>query len=236
MILKETTMSETNVIHITDLTKKYKLRHDNITILDNANLSVNCGEFIVIAGPSGSGKTTLLSLLAGLDPNYSGSIIFCGKEIKNLSLSARTSLRSSHIGMIFQDYRLLPQLTAIENVEAPLHLQDLNRNDRSERAKEALALVGLEARLNHKPMQMSGGEKQRVSVARAIAAGANLLLCDEPTGNLNSDMSVKIFSLLKRLCDNHNKTILLATHDKTAFEYAYRLVNLESGALRESSL
>jgi putative ABC transport system ATP-binding protein len=222
------------VVEVAALRKHYEVAHERLSILEDVSFAAQPGELVAVMGPSGSGKTTFISLLAGLDNDYSGSIRMGGVELKELSRKERVSLRSSRVGMIFQDFRLLPQLTAMENVEAPLYLQSMKRAERLSRAQDALTLVRLAERKQHRPDQLSGGERQRTAIARALVGGAQILLCDEPTGNLNREMSDAIFELLKSLCHDYGKTIILSTHDHAAERFADRVLVIENGKIRES--
>jgi len=221
-------------IEIKNLTKSYNLGYEKLDILTNVDFSAKKSEMVLISGPSGAGKTTFLSMLAGLDTDFSGSIMLENQDMKALKLNTRTQLRSGTIGVVYQDYRLLSQLTAFENVEAPLHTKPYKKSQRQQMTIDALSLVNLLNREKHRPHQLSGGEKQRVGIARALVGGANILLCDEPTGNLNKEMSLKIFDLLRYLCAEHGKTVLLSSHDPMAKNYADRIINLENGSFLEA--
>lgn len=214
-------------VELRDLRKSF----GGAAALDGVSLSVASGEFLALLGPSGSGKTTLISLLAGLDTAYRGSIGIDGLELDKLSKKERVGLRSTLIGMVFQDHRLLPQLSALENVEAPLYLRSFGARERQSRAADALALVSLAERMQHRPGQLSGGERQRTAIARALVGGAKVLLCDEPTGSLNREMSMQIFKLLKELCHRFGKTVVLTTHDPAAIQFADQLLLIQSGKL-----
>jgi putative ABC transport system ATP-binding protein len=220
------------VVEVRGLRKQYSMSSERLDILSDADASARAGEFVVVMGPSGSGKTSLISMLAGLDTDYQGSIRIDGLELNHLSKPERVSLRSSLIGMVFQDHRLLPQLSALENVEAPLYLRDFSARERESRAADALKLVSLGERMHHRPSQLSGGERQRTAIARALVGGAKVLLCDEPTGSLNREMSHQIFKLLKELCHRFGKTVVLTTHDSTAIKYADQLLLVEGGKLK----
>lgn len=220
------------VVEVQGLSKQYAMSSERLDILSNADARAHAGEFVVVMGPSGSGKTTLISMLAGLDASYRGSIRIDGHELNKLSTRERVALRSTLVGMVFQDHRLLPQLSAQENVEAPLYLCDFSARERESRAADALQLVSLGGRLRHRPGQLSGGERQRTAIARAVVGGAKVLLCDEPTGSLNREMSHQIFQLLKELCNRFGKTVILTTHDPAAVEYADQLLLVEGGKLK----
>ncbi|WP_338844663.1 ABC transporter ATP-binding protein [Massilia sp. W12] len=227
-------MSQENVVEVRDLQKQYSMSSERLVILNNASFTARAGELVLIMGPSGSGKTTFVSLLAGMDSTYKGSIRIDGLELEKLSEQERVRLRSTLIGLVFQDHRLLPQLTALENVEAPMYLRNFSASERRSRAADALQLVSLSERMQHRPGQLSGGEKQRTAIARALVCGAKVLLCDEPTGSLNREMSMQIFRLLKELCKRLGKTVVMTTHDPAAIEFADQLLILEDGKLVKS--
>lgn len=224
------------VLEVRNLRKQYSMSSERLDILDNVNFTASAGEFIIVMGPSGSGKTTLVSLLAGLDPDFSGTIDVCGNDLGKIGKDARVNLRSTLIGMVFQDHRLLPQLTAVENVEAPLYLRRYSSAERLSRASDALKLVNLSDRSRHRPDQLSGGERQRTAIARALVGGAKLLLCDEPTGSLNREMSHQIFGLLRDLCRGFGKTVIMTTHDHAAANYADRILTFDGGRLVAESV
>lgn len=229
-------MSDTPLIEVKQLGKQYRLAGERLDVLKGVDLTINRGELIVIMGPSGSGKTTLISLLSGLDTAYTGRIQIAGRDLRELSGRELVGLRNTALGLVFQNYRLLEELTALENVAAPLFLRKMRRAERDARASDALALVRLSDRSNHRPSQMSGGEQQRTSIARALVGGADILLCDEPTGNLGRDMSDAIFALLRTICDSLGKTVVLTTHDHSAKAYADRVIEVEDGELRGSKI
>ncbi len=229
-------MKNDSIVSIDHLSKNFELGHERINILDDVSIKVKKNEFVILMGPSGSGKTTFLNLLSGVDRDYSGDIRLANLNLSNLSEKDISLMRSSVIGMVFQDYRLLPQLTAEENVEAPLFLQKFTAKERKIKVKKSLELVGLGNRMKHKPLQLSGGERQRTAIARALVTGADILLCDEPTGNLNQEMSKMIFDLLQSLCHDHGKTIIMTTHDPLAEEYADRVIVFDKSQLIEKSV
>ena len=227
-------MKDNSVLKINHLTKEFELGHERISVLDDVTLDIKANECVIIMGPSGSGKTTFLNLLAGIDRKFSGVINIAGLDLATLNSKEISNMRSSALGMVFQDYRLLPQLTAFENVEAPLFLQNYSASERRTKAMNALELVGLSNRPKHKPEQLSGGERQRTAIARSLVTGADILLCDEPTGNLNRGMSEMIFELLQSLCHEYGKSIIMTTHDHTAESYADRVIILENGKFIEN--
>ncbi len=205
-----------------------------MTPLEGLDLVVGRGEFLALMGPSGSGKTTLLNLLAGIDTPSEGGLKICGEDITSLSRSRLARWRARHVGYIFQLYHLVPVLTAFENVELPLLLDDMPRRERRERVEETLTLVGLQDRMHHFPRELSGGQEQRVAIARALVASPELLVADEPTGDLDREAGDAILKLLEKLCDEHGKTIVMVTHDPHAAEAAHRVLHLEKGRLLEA--
>jgi putative ABC transport system ATP-binding protein len=219
------------LIKVRNLEKRYHRGSSDIRVLSGLNLNVKTGEFVAFMGPSGSGKTTLLNLLGGLDRPSSGSIVIAGEEINGLSGSTAAAWRARHIGFIFQLYNLIPVLNARQNVELPLLLTNLSRKERFRHADAALDLVGLGERKYHYPRQLSGGQEQRVAIARAIVSDPEILLCDEPTGDLDRKAGNGILDLLSRLSDEFGKTILMVSHDPLAAERADRLLHLEKGVL-----
>lgn len=217
------------------LTKSYRKGPTLVTPLENLDLDVPRGEFLALMGPSGSGKTTLLNLLSGIDSPSSGSLHIDGTDISGLSRRKLTHWRAHEVGYIFQLYHLVPVLTAFENVELPLLIDSsLGRRERRERVEAALALVGLADRMHHAPTELSGGQEQRVAIARALVADPNLLVADEPTGDLDREAGGKILGLLQSLARDHGKTIVMVTHDPKAAEAADRVLHLEKGQLLES--
>jgi putative ABC transport system ATP-binding protein len=203
-------------------------------VLKGVSLEIPAGDFLALMGPSGSGKTTLLNMLGGIDTPTQGLIEVGGVSIGNLSGSGLSRWRASHVGFVFQLYNLLPALTAERNVELPLLLTKLSRSERRKRALLALKVVGLAERANHYPRQLSGGQEQRVGIARAIVTDPTLLLCDEPTGDLDRKAGDEILELLQTLNTEYGKTIVMVTHDPHAAERARRTLQLDKGVLVES--
>ena len=225
-------MSE-NLVTISGLEKTFKRGSERIDVLRGVNMTIPRGEFLALMGPSGSGKTTLLNLLGGLDRPTAGTIDVDGQPIHQLSGARLSRWRARNVGFVFQLYNLLPVLTAERNVELPLLLTKLSRAERRKRAKIALGVVGLADRTSHYPRQLSGGQEQRVGIARAIVTDPALLLCDEPTGDLDAKASAEILTLLQTLNKEHGKTIVMVTHDPHAAERATRTLHLEKGAFVE---
>ena len=229
-------MNDTNevLIHCQNLTKHYKKGNRLVTPLEGLDLDVKRGEFLALMGPSGSGKTTLLNLIAGIDQPSEGVLEVCGGDIGKLSRSKLARWRAAHVGYIFQLYHLVPVLTAFENVELPLLLSNMTRRDRRERVEHTLSLVGLDGRMHHFPKELSGGQEQRVAIARALVASPELLVADEPTGDLDREAADSVLQLLQQLVEEYNKTIVMVTHDPRAAERAGRLLHLEKGRLLET--
>jgi putative ABC transport system ATP-binding protein len=223
----------TSLVRVRGLDKKYQRGSEEIHVLQGLNLDVAAGDFVAFMGPSGSGKTTLLNLLGGLDLPSAGSITVAGDEITRMSAGKLTAWRSRHVGFIFQMYNLIPVLTAFQNVELPLLLTKLSKAERRKHVETALQVVGLSDRMYHFPRQLSGGEEQRVGIARAIVADPTFLLCDEPTGDLDRKNADEIMGLLDRLVREHGKTVLLVTHDPIAAERAQVVLHLNKGVLEE---
>jgi putative ABC transport system ATP-binding protein len=220
-----------NLIEIRGLAKAYQRGKQSVEVLHQLDLDVPQGDFLALMGPSGSGKTTLLNLLGGLDKPSSGSITVGGQRIDQLGAGALARWRAAQVGFVFQFYNLMPMLSAQRNVELPLLLTKLSAADRRKRASIALQLVGLSDRAAHKPTELSGGQQQRVSIARAIVSDPTLLVCDEPTGDLDRQSAEEVMSLLELLNREHGKTILMVTHDPKAASHAKRVLHLDKGAL-----
>src|SRR3954449_1994375 len=219
------------LVNVKDLHKVYHRGGERIDVLQGVDLDIPEGDFLALMGPSGSGKTTLLNLLGGLDTPTEGSIEVGGDRIDKLSGAKLSAWRARHIGFVFQLYNLLPVLTAARNVELPLLLTKLSKADRKKRVQVALSVVGLGERMNHYPRQLSGGQEQRVGIARAIVTDPTLLLCDEPTGDLDRKSGDEILSLLQALNREQGKTIIMVTHDPHASARATRTVYLDKGQL-----
>jgi putative ABC transport system ATP-binding protein len=217
-------------IVLTGVSKAYKTGVQRVAVLEKLSMRCRQGEFLALMGPSGSGKTTLLNIIGALDVADKGEVSVFGTRLDKMSDSQLTAWRATNVGFIFQFYNLLPTLRADQNVEVPLMLTKLSRSQRAKRVAAALTLVGLSDRASHRPTQLSGGQLQRVAIARAIVADANLLICDEPTGDLDRKASEEILELLHILCRQHGKTILLVTHDSFAASYADRTLLLEKDA------
>lgn len=223
--------SEGPLVRVSNVRKTFRRGSEEIEVLTGLNLEVPRGEFLALMGPSGSGKSTLLNLIGGLDVPTSGEVVIGGDHLESLSRGRLAAWRARHIGLVFQFYNLLPVLTARRNVELPLLLTPLSRAQRRQHAETALTIVGLSHRLNHYPRQLSGGEQQRVGIARAIASDPTILLCDEPTGDLDQKSGDEILSLLQALNREHGKTIVMVTHDPHASARASRTVYLNKGRL-----
>ena len=213
------------------VSRTYQKGKEKVEVLHNLDLTIPDGDFLAIMGPSGSGKTTLLNLLGGLDRPTSGTVNVGGSELTTMSNSQLSEWRSSHVGFIFQFYNLLPVLTAQKNVELPLLLTSFNGKERAERAAIALDIVGLGERAKHYPRELSGGQEQRVAIARAIVSDPSLLLCDEPTGDLDRETADEILKLMQILNREHGKTIVMVTHDAMAADYANRTLHCDKGTL-----
>ncbi|WP_035972898.1 ABC transporter ATP-binding protein [Bradyrhizobium sp. WSM3983] len=224
------------MVSIVDLCKRFTKGKETITIFDGLNLAIPRGDFVAVMGPSGSGKTTLLNLLGGIDRSDTGGIEVAGERLDRLSESELSRWRASHIGFIFQFYNLMPMLTAAQNVELPLLLTRLGRKERRQRVEIALGVVGLADRVKHYPKEMSGGQQQRVAIARAIVSDPALLLCDEPTGDLDRATADEILSILQVLNRDLGKTIVMVTHDPAAAQYAKRSLHLDKGHFIEKEL
>jgi putative ABC transport system ATP-binding protein len=222
------------LIQVRGLDKTYHRGDEEIHVLRGLNLDIEAGEFVAFMGPSGSGKTTLLNLLGGLDAPTSGTVTVAGQEIARMSRRTLAGWRARHVGFVFQVYNLLPVLSAFRNVELPLLLTPLSRAERRKRVETALRIVGLEDRMHHYPRQLSGGQEQRVAIARAIVAAPGVLLCDEPTGDLDRSSGDNVLDLLSLLVSDHGTTVLMVTHDPHAADRASALLHLEKGVLVEA--
>ncbi len=219
------------IVSLEGVSKSYKKGRDEVDVLSNITFRVNSGDFVALMGPSGSGKTTMLNLIGGLDRPTEGVIVVNEQELQRLSSGKLARWRSESIGFVFQFYNLLPVLSARQNVELPLLLTKLGSKQRKKNAALALDIVGLSDRAKHSPARLSGGQQQRVAIARAIVADPKILVCDEPTGDLDRDTATEILRLLQILNKEHNKTVIMVTHDPKAAEYAKRTMLLDKGKL-----
>ncbi len=223
-------MPET-VIQTNKLSKEFVRDEFHVQALREVDIEIHKGDFVALMGPSGSGKSTLLHLIAAMDRPTAGQILVLNEDLRALSESAIAHWRNVHIGFIFQSFNLIPVLTALENVELPLKLTNLSKKERLEHAETALKLVGLGDRLSHFPRQLSGGQEQRVAIARAIVTDPDLILADEPTGNLDSSSAAEVLSMLSKLNKEYGKTVVMVTHDPHAARTASRIRYLEKGEL-----
>ena len=223
------------LVEIRNVYKSFQRDTQKIEVFTGITLDIGEGSFLALMGPSGSGKSTLLNLIAGLDKPTSGTINVAGADVGNMTPGQLAPWRARHIGFVFQQFNLLPVLTAYQNVELPLLLTGLSKRERAERVRLALGVVGLEDRMDHYPRQLSGGQEQRVSIARAIVADPTLILLDEPTGQLDAKSSQEVLILLRRLNDEFRKTIVIVTHDAHAAERATTVLHLEKGDLIRGS-
>jgi putative ABC transport system ATP-binding protein len=221
----------TTLVSVNNVVKRYTRGKQKVEVLHGLNLAIEAGEFLALMGPSGSGKTTLLNLIGGLDRPDEGEIVVAGERIDKLSNRQLARWRARNVGFVFQFYNLMPMLTAERNVELPLLLTNLSRARRRQNVQAALQLVGLSDRASHKPSELSGGQQQRVAIARALVADPSLLVCDEPTGDLDRHTAEEILGLMRTLNRTQNKTIIMVTHDPKAAEYASRQVHLDKGQL-----
>jgi putative ABC transport system ATP-binding protein len=222
------------LIQARGLAKTYRRATEEIHVLRGLDLDIAAGEFVAFMGPSGSGKTTLLNLLGGLDTPSAGTVSVGDKAITSMARRELAAWRARNVGFVFQLYNLLPVLTAFQNVELPLLLTSLSRASRRQRVETALRIVGLQDRMHHYPRQLSGGQEQRVAIARAIVTSPAVLLCDEPTGDLDRASGDAVLDLLSVLVSEHKTTVLMVTHDPHAAERASALLHLEKGVLMEA--
>lgn len=222
------------LIECRGLARTYRRGSEEITPLEDLDLDIQAGQFVALMGPSGSGKTTLLNLLAGIDRPTRGSLVIDGREVHRLSGGALARWRAEAVGYVFQLYNLVPVLTAYENVELPLLLHGLSRKERHRRVAAALDLVGIADRMDHRPNQLSGGQEQRVAIARSIVTDPTLILADEPTGDLDRDSATKIMELLSRLNRDLGRTVVMVTHDPKTTAWCDTLLHLEKGQLVEA--
>jgi putative ABC transport system ATP-binding protein len=225
-----------DLIVLNGVVKRYKRGKQSVEVLHNLDLTIPRGEFLALMGPSGSGKTTLLNLIGGLDRPTEGEVMVGGERLDRLSAGRLANWRAHYVGFVFQFYNLMPTLTAEQNVELPLLLTKLSGRQRKANVQAALELVGLADRRKHKPGELSGGQQQRVAIARAIVADPALLVCDEPTGDLDRETAVEILGLLQFLNREQGKTIVMVTHDPKAAEFASRVLHLDKGALVDAGL
>ena len=223
------------IVSLREVAKSYRRGREVIDVLDGIDLDIEQGDFLALMGPSGSGKTTLLNLIGGLDSPTMGSVMVGGQTLGDLSGKALARWRSRNIGFVFQFYNLLPVLNAQRNVELPLLLTNLSGAQRKKNAQTALTIVGLDDRASHKPGELSGGQQQRVAIARAIVADPALLVCDEPTGDLDRETAEEILDLLSILNREHGKTVVMVTHDPKAADHASHILHLDKGQLVEQA-
>jgi putative ABC transport system ATP-binding protein len=221
----------TTLVSVKNVVKRYTRGKQKVEVLHRLDLDIEAGEFLALMGPSGSGKTTLLNLIGGLDRPDEGEVVVSGERIDKLSNRDLARWRARNVGFVFQFYNLMPMLSAERNVELPLLLTNLSRARRRQNVQAALQLVGLSDRASHKPSELSGGQQQRVAIARALVADPSLLVCDEPTGDLDRTTAEEILGLMRTLNQQQQKTIIMVTHDPKAAEYASRQVHLDKGQL-----
>jgi putative ABC transport system ATP-binding protein len=227
----QTLATDELLVQLKGIAKSYKKGKEQVSVLSELNLDIHRGDFLALMGPSGSGKTTLLNLLGGLDKPSAGELIIGGQRLDQMSSSQLTKWRARHVGFIFQFYNLMPVLTAEKNVELPLLLTNLSSKQRKHHVAAALELVGLSNRAKHYPSELSGGQEQRVAIARALVSDPDLLLCDEPTGDLDRATADDILSLLQTLNQQQHKTIIMVTHDPRAADHSRHILHMDKGAL-----
>jgi len=218
-------------IQVHDLTKTFRVGDVDVHALRGVNLQIAAGEFVAIVGPSGSGKSTLFNILGGLTPPTSGTVLIDGRDLVKMSEADRTQLRKTTVGFVFQKYNLLPTLTGADNIEIARHIAGKNGRERDPQFEETLKLLGIASRLNHKPRALSGGEQQRIAIARALVNHPALLLADEPTGKLDTENSIAVLSVLQGLNKRLGQTILMITHNPEAAAFADRIVTMRDGRI-----
>ena len=224
-------MSDKSVIEVRDLYKLYRLGSNVVRALDGVDFTIGEGEFCAIVGPSGSGKSTLLNMMAGLEKPTKGEVIIEGQHLEKMNENQLVKLRREKVGFIFQSFNLLPTLNAAENVALPLTFRGMPKRLRIKRAILALNMVGLKDHMKHKPLQMSGGQQQRVGVARALVVNPAIIFADEPTGNLDSTTSGEVMDLLQKVVREHNKTVVMVTHDDKLAQFADRIFHIIDGKI-----
>jgi putative ABC transport system ATP-binding protein len=222
------------IVRVAHVSKRYQRGKQSVEVLNDLSLEIPAGQFVALMGPSGSGKTTLLNLIGGLDTPSSGEITVAGQRLDSLGSGALAAWRANHVGFIFQSYNLMPMLSALRNVELPLLLTRFDAARRRANAMAALQLVGLAERASHKPSELSGGQAQRVAIARALVADPVLLVCDEPTGDLDRRSADDILQLLQTLNRDYSKSVVMVTHDPKAAEYASRQLHMDKGSLQDA--
>lgn len=227
-------MTKSVLFELKNVSKQFVRGKESISIFDDLDLNIYSGDFVAIMGPSGSGKTTLLNMLGGVDRPSGGQLMFSGQDICPFNENQLAKWRADHVGFIFQFYNLMPILSAEKNVELPLLLKKLNKQQRTQHVSAALELVGLKDRAKHRPKELSGGQQQRVAIARAIVTDPDILLCDEPTGDLDRSTATQILEMLQSLNKEFNKTIVMVTHDPEAAKYANRQLHLDKGQFVDS--
>lgn len=221
------------IVRVVDVKRVYPLGHEEVMALKGINLSVSTGQMVGLMGRSGSGKTTLLNIIGGLDKPTAGKVFIKGKDITQLPDAELTALRRDLIGYVFQSFALIPVLSALENVELPMHIAGLPRSERHRRATELLQLVGLSKRMNHRPFELSGGEQQRVAIARALSNRPALILADEPTGELDSTTGLQIMSLFRYIATTENVAVIVVTHDPTITQIAHLTNEISDGVVNQ---
>ena len=232
----ESSSASAPIIQAINISRQYQLGGETVHAVRNVNLKVRLGEFITLVGRSGSGKTTLLNLLAGLDHPTSGQVLFEGEDLAEYSEKQFIQLRRHRIGVVFQSFALLPLLSAYENVELPMRIAGVGASERSKRTNEVLEIVGLSRRAKHRPYELSGGEQQRISIARAVAMRPNVILADEPTGELDSVNAAEIFGLFQSMVHEEEMSIVATTHDRTLLDMADKIYTVHNGKIELSEV